>query len=261
MRDTLERAVAIAEEAAAVTLRYFRDSSLDVDRKGDGSVVTAADRATETLLRERIDAAWPADGVLGEEFGGKSSRNGRRWILDPIDGTVSFSRGSPQYGVLLGLEVDGEAVLGVGCLPALGETVFAARGEGAWWSRDNQASRVTTPARVSSIARLQDAMFLYTSARGFDRAGRLSVWETMRRETAYQRGWGDCLGHLLVATGRAELMIDPKLAIWDCAALLPILLEAGGGFFDFRGEITHEGSHGAISTNAALASEVRDLVL
>ncbi len=251
-------ALAVAREAGALTLRYFGSERLGVETKGDGTPVTQADREAERLLVERIRAAFPDDGILGEESGEKHGTSGRRWILDPIDGTKSFVRGVPLYGTLVALEAQGQPALGVICLPALREAVFAARGEGAFWVRDLGHGEVSVRARVSAVGRLDEALVCTTSPRGFERSGHVDFYERVRQRTKTERGWGDCYGHALVATGRAEVMLDPIMAIWDCAALQPIVEEAGGRFTDFSGAPTHRGGS-AISTNLAVADEVRAL--
>jgi histidinol phosphatase-like enzyme (inositol monophosphatase family) len=250
--------VTIAREAGALTLDWFGSERLGVETKADGSPVTRADRAAEQLLVERIRTWFPDDGILGEESGETRGSSGRRWILDPIDGTKSFVHGVPLYGTLVALEVNGQAVVGAVCLPALREAVFAARGVGAFWTRDFGPNETTVPARVSAVDRLDQAMLCTTSARGLERSGRTALHERLRGRVASERGWSDCYGHVLVATGRAEIMLDPIMEVWDCAALQPIVEEAGGRFTDFSGAPTHLGGS-AISTNLALADEVRAL--
>lgn len=247
--DTLlEFAVDLARRAGATTLAHFQ-SGLAVETKADGSPVTAADREAETLMRERIEARFPAHGILGEEHGSAREEAPRRWILDPIDGTRSFARGVPLYGVLVALEEAGEAVLGVLHFPALdGETVCAARGQGCWWNGRR--------CRVSDVADAAAALVLTTDARPFADPARAAGWERLRRAAGVARTWGDCYGHALVATGRAEAMVDPAASPWDAAALRPCVEEAGGVFSDWSGVATHRGG-AAVSTNAALAGEAR----
>ena len=160
-------ALAAAREAGALTLEYFGSDRLDTETKGDGSPVTRADREAEGLLVARIRAAFPGDGILGEESGETRGTTGRRWILDPIDGTKSFVHGVPLYGTLVALEAEGRPLVGVVCLPALREAVFAARGEGAFWTRDLGGRETTIPARVSAVDRLDRALFCTTSPRGY----------------------------------------------------------------------------------------------
>ncbi len=242
----LELALTAAREAGEITLRHFR-SGVRVETKSDQSPVTIADREAETHLRRRIEDAFPGHAILGEEFGAAREGGAHRWLLDPIDGTAAFIRGSPLWGVMVALEQDGEPQLGVLHFPALAETVWAARGSGAWWNGQR--------ARVSAVAQLDAATLLYTDPRGFAPVGREDAFQRLRRATKFERTWGDCYGHALVATGRAEIMLDPILHEWDAAALLPILEEAGGIFTDWRGARTTRGGSG-ISTNRALFDAV-----
>lgn len=246
----LDFAVETAWQAGRVTMRYFRTGT-EVFTKEDLSPVTAADREAEQLMRERIARQFPQDGVLGEEFGEQNPGAGRRWILDPIDGTKSFVRGVPLFGVLLALEEDGEAVLGVLHFPALAETVWAARGAGCWFNGER--------ARVSDTARVAEALVCATDAEYLQQRGRRRAWDQLRSGALLARTWGDCYGYALVATGRAEVMVDPDLAPWDSAALKPVIQEAGGVFTDWNGVATHLGQ-GGVATNSALASEVRALL-
>jgi len=254
MKDLLDFAVRIAHEAGALTLRYFRAPDLDIERKADDSPVTRADKGAEELPRDRIRAACPDDGIVGEEFGEDAGTSGRRWILDPVDGTRSFVRGVPLYGTLVALEEEGRAVLGVIHMPALFETVYAASGVGAQWRLGDEAR----PARVSSTASLNDALLSTTSVGGFERAGRLEVYEGLRARVQRDRGWSDCYGHLLVATGRVDVMVDPLMAEWDCAALQPVVEGAGGRFTSLAGVATHRGGS-AVSTNGLLHDAVLEL--
>jgi len=250
LRNLLEFAVEVAWRAGRVTLAHFQ-TGIAAEAKADASPVTVADREAERLARELIEARFPQDGILGEEFGATRPDAARRWILDPIDGTRSFVRGVPFYGVMLALEEGGEAVLGVLHFPALGETVYAARGEGCWWDGRR--------ARVSAVDRLEDAVVLTTDVENIEARGFGAGWERLRRRVSFVRTWGDCYGHALVATGRAEAMLDPILSPWDAAALRPIVEEAGGVYTDWTGNPTHLGESG-VSTNAALSAEVRRLL-
>lgn len=254
LRETLEHAVALAREAARLTLDHFRSPSLDVRRKPDGSPVSTADRAAERLLRERLAREFPDDGVLGEEEGETPGRSGRTWILDPIDGTVSFVHGVPLFGTLVALEVDGEPVLGVASLPAIGETAAGAAGLGTRWYRGDGEP---VAARVSDVERLEDAVVSTTSHRGLRRAGREAGYERLMAAAAHERGFGDLFGHVLVATGRIDVMVDPLMSVWDNAALLPIVEGAGGAFTDLDGARTIRGGS-ALSTNGRLHAAVRD---
>lgn len=230
----LEFAVAAAREAGQLTLSYFQQAGLQVDRKEDRSPVTVADRAAEQLLRARIAERFPEDGVVGEEFGETPGQSGQRWILDPIDGTKSFICGVPLYGTLVGLEREGRGVAGVIYIPGLDECAYAARGQGAWYVRGNNPPR---PARVSQRS-LAEGTFLTSQVDGFDARGAGEAFRRLQSQAYITRTWGDCYGYLLVATGRAEAMVDPEMNIWDAAALQPILEEAGGTYTDWQGEPT-----------------------
>ena len=237
-----------AERAGEFIMSHYQSPVLAVDRKRDASPVTEADRGAEQLIRELIADAYPADAVLGEEFGESAGSSGWRWILDPVDGTKSFIHGVPLFGTLIGLECGDEQVLGVCRLPALSEVVYGARGLGAFWQVGGNAPR---PARVSDVSDLSEATFCTTTIQGWSRVGRQAAFERFCNAAQISRGWGDCYGHILVATGRADLMVDPLLNPWDCAPLVPIMQEAGGHFVDFAGEISIHSNNG-ISVNAGL---------
>jgi histidinol phosphatase-like enzyme (inositol monophosphatase family) len=243
-------ALGLAQEAGSITLEHF-GSVLASDTKGDGTPVTEADRSAEALLRQKIGDLFPDHGILGEEFGEANPGASVRWILDPVDGTRSFVRGIPLYGVLIGIEVEGTPCVGVAHFPALRETVGAALGHGCSWNG--------RPARVSTIDTLASAAALTTDpAELLDGPGARG-WERLVRDTALARTWGDCYGHILVATGRAEIMVDPVLSPWDAAPFLPILEEAGGRFTDVTGEARFDGGSG-ISTNGLLHSRVLEIL-
>ncbi len=250
LQELLDFAIEAALEAGKITMEYFQ-TTLTPERKPDRTFVTAADRNAEERLRALIRQAYPDHGILGEEFGEQQSDSGRTWIIDPLDGTASFVHGVPLFGVLLGLEVDGEVVLGVANFPALGEMVCAARGLGCFWNGRR--------AVASGVEDLKEALLLYTDGAGFEAYGREPAFRHLIAATRMHRSWGDCYGHILVATGRAEVMLDPVMSIWDCAALLPILLEAGGTFTDWEGRPTIRGGD-AISTNGRLLDQVMQLV-
>ncbi len=250
LKELLDFTVRLAREAGEITLQYFKGSYV-AERKRDGSPVTVADREAEIHLRRSIEASFPDDWILGEEEGEREGLSNRRWIIDPIDGTYSFVRGVPLFGVLIGLEIEDEMVLGAVNLPALNEMVYAARGTGCFWNGE--------PARVSSTRSLGDALLLSTdfgtcASHGFGAAA-----ERLQSRTAARRTWGDCYGHILVATGRADVMLDPIMNVWDCAALLPIVEEAGGTFTDWSGQRSIRGGN-AISTNGALFSGVMETI-
>lgn len=246
----LELARLAAREAGQWTLRYFQSESLAVELKHDRSPVTVADRQAEQLLRERIAERFPDDAILGEEFPEKPGTSGYRWILDPIDGTKSFIRGVPLYGTLVGVEHDGRSTIGVIYIPALEECLYAATGEGAWYERGQRAPR---QARVSTCTALAEALVCSSDTR-FPPARR-EAYDRLQQAAGVSRTWGDCYGYLLVATGRAEVMVDPIMNVWDAAAIQPILVEAGGTFTDWQGRETIYSGDG-IATNGHVLAEV-----
>jgi histidinol phosphatase-like enzyme (inositol monophosphatase family) len=252
--DALDFAVALSHEAGEVARRHFQ-RDIAVEQKADLSPVTVADREVEQHLRRGIEKSFPTHGILGEEFGHTGPESSFCWMLDPIDGTRTFIRGVPFWGVMIGLVSDGEPVLGVVHFPALGETVYAQRGGGAWWLRDAERRK----ARVSGVESLQDSTLVLSDVRGFAEVGRQEALERLRARTAFERTWGDCYGHALVATGRAEVMLDPVLNEWDACALLTILEEAGGRFTDWQGNRIIDGGSG-ISTSVGLFDELMQVI-
>ncbi|HEY6802838.1 MAG TPA: inositol monophosphatase family protein [Pyrinomonadaceae bacterium] len=249
-KELLDFAVDLARGAGQITLSYFRKDP-ETSKKADGSFVTIADREAEAYLRKRIQERFPDDGILGEEDGESQGTSGRRWIVDPIDGTFSFVHGVPFYGVLIGVEVDGEPTIGVINIAALDEIVYAAKGLGCFWN--------DKPTRVSSVATLDEGLLLATDFAAAHRFGFGPAADELQRRAKATRTWGDCYGYVLVSTGRAEAMLDPVMNLWDCAALLPIIEEAGGTFTDWRGERTISGGN-AIATNGRVFEEVMSVV-
>jgi histidinol-phosphatase len=234
--NLLAFAARAAERAGEITLVHF--GQVAVEFKANGSEVTEADRAAEEYLRSVIGEAFPEDGILGEEGEEVPSRNGRRWTLDPIDGTRSFAAGVPLYGVLVALEVEGVPVLGCCHFPVFRQTLVAARGAGAWL--DGVRARVSECDDLAA-ARLLTSGLEYWRDRAPEEGRR--GWERLVGRTRFARTWGDCYGYALVATGRAELMADPICgSTWDYAPLIPILEEAGARYTTLRGAPVHAGS-------------------
>ena len=251
LTSRLELAITAGRAAGLLTLNWFQ-SDYDVERKADQSPVTIADKSAEQLLRQRIADAFPFDAILGEEFGESAGTSGFRWILDPIDGTKSFISGVPLYGTMVAVEHSGEALVGVVFIPGLDEGIYAERGGGAWHFRGSETPR---RVQVSSKSKLAEGLFLTSQVDNFAKRGAASAYEQLERAAYVTRTWGDCYGYLLVATGRAEAMVDPVMNLWDCAAVQPIVEEAGGTFTDWQGNRTiHAGE--AIATNGAVLAEV-----
>ena len=248
----LELAVEIAREAGEITLAHFRRDDLVVERKGDDSPVTIADRRAEEHLRQRIAEGFADDGILGEELPERPGTSGHRWILDPIDGTKSFIHGVPLYSTLVAVERDGEALLGVIRIPALDETVYAAVGRGAWYLAGD---RPPVPAVVSEAGSLAESLFVTSEVASFDEIGRREAYDRLQAAARLSRTWGDAYGYLMVATGRAEVMVDPVVSVWDVAAVQPVIEEAGGRFTDWRARRTiHTGQ--AAASNGWVHAEV-----
>ena len=246
-RKLLDFAVDLVATAGEMTLRWFRSADLAIDTKADGTPVTAADRAAERLVRERIADRFPDDGVLGEEEPELVGRSGRRWIVDPIDGTKAFTRGVPLYSTLLALHDGDGPALGVIGLPALGQVVYAGRGLGCW--SDGR------PARVSGTPAL-DGAYLTTSG--------YSHWPdeallAVKHAGCELRTWGDGYGYALVATGRVDAMVDHTVDLYDVAGMPVILTEAGGRFSTVDGRDDAGGGSG-VATNGRVHDELLGLL-
>ena len=247
VQSLLDEAVTLARDAGRLTLEWFRSPDLAVDDKQDGSPVTAADRAAERFVRERLAAAHPHDTIVGEEEADFEGSSGRRWIIDPIDGTKAFTHGVPLYATLVAFEDEHGPALGVIELPALGETIYAGRGLGCFCNG--------TPARVSDRDSIRGS---YLTTSGFDYWAEKAL-AAVRASGMFMRTWGDGYGYALVATGRVEAMVDPVAAAWDVAAMPVIIGEAGGKFTDFAGVTRLDGGSG-LATNGRLHDEVLELV-
>jgi len=248
--DRIAPAAELARLTGTVALRYYR-SRLTVETKSDGSPVTKADREAETAARAWVRSRFPDDGVLGEELGEERPGAPRRWVIDPIDGTKSFVRGTPLWGSLVALCEGTRVLAGAAYFPAVDELVAAAPGAGCWWN----GSR----CRVSDVDSLAQATVLTTDERFRERPEWQAGWRALSAAAAVSRTWGDCFGYLLVATGRAEVMCDPVMSPWDAAALQPIIEEAGGTFTDWAGAATAFGGS-VVATNRRLDTEVRGLL-
>jgi histidinol-phosphatase len=249
----LRTLLAVAQDAAFVggrrTLAYFGTGTAATEWKADQTPVTLADREAERLIRGVIGRTFPDHAILGEEDGETAGSAPVRWIVDPLDGTRTFVRGVPLYGTLIGVEVESEPAVGVVYIPALDEMVAAARGLGCTWNGRR--------CGVSATTCLSDALAVVTDERAA--RARSGAWDRIVAGTALQRTWADCYGYVLVATGRAEVSLDPIMNVWDCAALLPIVEEAGGRFTDWSGRRTIHGGE-AVATNGILHDEVLALL-
>lgn len=262
LRERLDFTLDVARQSGEIALKYYRSTRLKTELKGDLSPVTVADREIESYIRERIKTSFPMEGILGEEFGFDGNSNECRWIIDPIDGTQSFISGVPQFGILIALEVNCEPILGVVNLPAMDELVYAAKNLGAWWIPNLSATNgfeKPRKARISNVSRLEDALFCYTSVKSLREFGYEKLVDYLMSVCRCDRGWGDCFGHILVATGRADFMLDPGVREWDIAALKPIVEEAGGILTDMDGS-TSINVTSALSANPAMHSTILEFL-
>ncbi len=237
----LELALEACDLADRLTLSAFRRPSLAVETKADLSPVTEADKAAELAIRQLIGRERPADAVLGEEMG-STGRGERRWVVDPIDGTVQFVHGIPVWATLLALEVDGAIELGVVSAPALGRRWWARRGQGAFAGAPGDAGERISVSRVASLA---DASISCGCIRDFPFPERLVE---LAVKVKHDRGFGDFWQHMLVAEGACDVALDPVDSLWDIAALQVIVEEAGGMFTDFAGARRLDGGN-AVSSN------------
>lgn len=248
--DTLLEAVTEAATIAGRTALAHFKRGVQVETKADGSPVTIADVSAERAVREWLERRFPNDAVLGEELG-DTAGTGRRWLIDPIDGTKSFVRGVPLWGSMVAVAEGSEVLAGAIFCPAADDLVAAANGLGCYWN----GSR----CQVSSCDRLSEATMLATSQNFRYNPARAVPWATLASQVAVARSWGDCYGYVLVATGRAELMADDRLSPWDLAALIPIIAEAGGVLTDWEGRSSLDATD-AVATNALLAGEFRRIL-
>lgn len=247
----LQAAAEVARVAGDIANQHYRQR-VSVETKLDGTPVTIADRSAEEAARRWIEKRFPDDGILGEEFPTVREQARRTWVIDPIDGTKTFIRDVPLWGTLVAVMEERRVIAGAAFFPGVSEIISAAAGCGCWWN-DSRAS-------VSSIDSLASATVL-TSVSPFSADEAITRrWQTLEARALASRTWGDCFGYLMVATGRAEVMADPVLSLWDIAAFIPIISEAGGVLTDFAGKETPFGGS-AIATNSALSKSVRDILI
>ncbi len=247
----LEFATETAKQAGKLTLDYFQ-RDIAAEYKADDSPVTEADRGGERLIRAAIERKYPSHAIVGEEYGEANAQGAaHRWFIDPIDGTRAFVRGVPLYAVLLGLEIEGICEVGVAYFPALNEMLAAATGEGCHWNGKS--------AKVSEVPSLSQGILTHGNVAAFEQFGRRDAFLRLQRAAGFCAGWADAYAYLLVATGRAEVGLDPIMSAWDCAPFPPILREAGGYFGDWQGNETIYGKE-ALATTQALLPEVLKLV-
>ncbi|NDL60055.1 histidinol-phosphatase [Phytoactinopolyspora mesophila] len=249
--DDLRFAHVLADDADAQTLGRFRAADLKVDTKADHTPVSDADRATEEAIRRTLSRARPRDGIVGEEFGNEGY-GARRWVIDPIDGTKNYVRGVPVWATLIGLMVEDEVVAGVVSAPALNRRWWAAKGTGAWTGRSlSSASR----CRVSDVDKLGNASLSYSDLAEWEEHGRLDEFLDLTRACWRTRAYGDFWSYMLLADGAVDIAAEPELELYDMAALVPIVQEAGGRFTGLDG-VPGPHSGDALATNGPLHDEV-----
>lgn len=229
----LEFAENLARQAGRITMEYF-GRPIEVDLKADESPVTVADRQTEAFIRREIERKFPDHGILGEEEGSTRPEASHQWIVDPIDGTKSFIRGVPLYGVMIALEIEGRSSIGVIHHPPLDLLISAQAGHGTHLNG--------RPVRVREARSAAETCILSTNFAPFlnERPGFCAA---LARRFPMQRTWGDCYGYTMVASGQAQAMLDAAMNRWDLAALMPIIEEAGGVLTDLNGVRTNTGKH------------------
>jgi histidinol-phosphatase len=253
--DDLSLAHVLADTADKISMDRFRALDLRVESKPDLTPVSDADQAVERALRSTLGRTRPRDSVLGEEFGASEAAAGpghRQWVIDPIDGTKNYIRGVPIWATLIALMEGDQPVVGLVSAPALGRRWWAALGHGAFAGRHTAAA---TPIRVSGVRRISDASFCYSSLHGWEETNRLDPVLDLIRQSWRSRAYGDFYGYMLVAEGAVDIMVEPELSLWDLAALIPIVTEAGGGFTDLTGRPGPAGGS-AVATNGKLHEEV-----
>lgn len=229
----LDLAMTLADQSAELIMTHFGNTRIEADTKSDGSPVTEADRGAETLMRRAIQSHFGDDGMLGEEHGTESGTSGYTWVIDPIDGTVSFMHGVPVFGTLIGIEHEGVPVAGVINFPALDERAWGMAGAGAWHRIGTAAPQ---QAHVSQTASLKDAMVCTTSFDFFRNEPWEDAYVALAKASHRTRGWSDCHNELLLITGRIDAVVEPVLKPWDISAIIAVLHEAGGYFTDWHGE-------------------------
>ncbi|MGW6174561.1 histidinol-phosphatase [Arthrobacter sp. NPDC055138] len=245
--DDLRLAHVMADSVDSQTMARFKALDLKVETKPDLTPVTDADRAAEEAIRGQLSRSRPRDAVLGEEFG-SSGHGARRWIIDPIDGTKNFVRGVPVWATLIALVDEGQPVVGLVSAPALGKRWWAAKGTGAYTGRSLAAA---TRLQVSAVDRLEDASMSYSSLGGWKERGNLDDFLDLTETVWRTRAFGDFWSYCLVAEGAVDIACEPELNLYDMAALVPIVTEAGGTFSSLEGEDGPFGGN-ALATNGLL---------
>lgn len=247
----------IADQVDRYTFQHFSQRDYQVYEKADLTPVSDIDRGAEQMIRQALAAARPDDLIYGEEYGGNTAEaTHARWIIDPIDGTKNFVRGVPVWATLIGLELAGEMVASVVSAPALARRWWAGRGLGSWRAFNGGEPQAN---RVSKISELKDASLSYSSLIGWEERGKLPAFLELTRKVWRTRAYGDFYSYMLVAEGVVDAAAEPELEIYDMAALVPIVEEAGGRFTSLRGEPGCQGGN-ALATNSHLHQRILALL-
>lgn len=245
--DDLRLAHLLADDADSISSDRFKALDLHVMTKPDLTPVSDADEAVEESIRRTLSRTRSRDAITGEETGTTGSSS-RRWIVDPIDGTKNYVRGVPVWATLIALAVDDEVVMSVVSAPQLGRRWWAAQGQGSWTGKSLMKATRNT---VSDVRRLEDASFAYSDLSGWEERGRLHETLALMRRVWRTRAYGDFWSYMLLAEGAVDIAAEPELALYDMAALVPIVTEAGGTFTSLDGEPGPWGGN-ALATNSHL---------
>lgn len=246
-RDDLHLAHTIAGQVDPLTLGHFENQDFEVETKPDMTPVTDADKEAEQVIRNYLARARNRDSVLGEEFG-ESGHSSRQWIVDPIDGTKNFVRGVPVWATLIAMVEDGEVIVGLVSAPALGKRWWAVKDGGAWAGRSLASAK---PLHVSTVAGIEDASMSYSSLSGWAEHKRLRGMLSLMQDCWRTRAYGDFWSYMLLAAGAVDLAAEPELGVYDMAALVPIVTEAGGRFTSLEGDAGPWGGN-AVASNGLL---------
>lgn len=247
----LDAATDIAERASEIPLSYFRQAIL-IEMKENMTPVTIADKKTEEFIRKELRTSFPNFGIIGEEFGQEGTDKEYVWTIDPIDGTRSFIRGIPLFGTLLSLLEHGQPIVGIMVLPALEETYSAARGMGTRCNGNK--------LHVSAIRKINASNISCGDTYCFEDSNKTHVLKKLIDNAEAVRGYTDCFGHSLVMRGAMDAMVDPVVNLWDVAPLACLVEEAGGTYYNFKGEKTIQGSD-FVASNTYLKEEILSLLV
>ncbi|MCI5826130.1 MAG: histidinol-phosphatase [Arcanobacterium sp.] len=256
LSDDLHVLSGILDRVDEFTLKRFRSDDLVVETKPDMTPVTDADSGAEKLIRTMLGQFRARDAIFGEEQGSQSGFSGRRWIIDPIDGTKNFVRGVPVWATLVGLEEEGEIVLGMVSAPALKRRWWAVKGMGAFTGKSWASAQ---QIHVSRVGRLEDASFSYSSFGGWHQRGQLRAFMRLAQSVWRTRAYGDFWSYMLVAEGAVDIAAEPDLQLYDMAALVPIVQEAGGRFTSLDGADGPWGGNALVS-NGLLHDAARQVL-